>query len=112
MTTSTAPMLIVGTGAMACLFAARLSASGSQVTLLGTWRAGIDALRQRGVTLVDGEGREQVCPVRATDDPAECAGARSALVLVKSWQTERAAMQLAGCLAPKGVALTLQNGID
>ncbi len=104
-------MLIVGTGAMACLFAARLSASGSEVTLLGTWREGIEALRRGGVTLVDQEGHEQTYPVCATDDPAECAGAHSALVLVKSWQTERAAMQLAGCLAPDGIALTLQNGM-
>jgi 2-dehydropantoate 2-reductase len=35
----------------------------------------------------------------------------SALVLVKSWQTERAAEQLSRCLAPDGVALTLQNGL-
>jgi 2-dehydropantoate 2-reductase len=103
-------MLVVGTGAMACLFAARLSASGSDVTMLGTWREGIDALRRGGVVLVDAEG-EQAYPVCATDDPAECAGARSALVLVKSWQTERAAGQLASCLAPEGVALTLQNGL-
>lgn len=96
---------------MACLFAARLSAAGSEVTLLGTWREGIDALRQRGVILVDAEGHEQAYPVCATDDPTDCAGARSALVLVKSWQTERAASQLAGCLAPEGVALTLQNGM-
>jgi len=34
-----------------------------------------------------------------------------ALVLVKSWQTERAARQLAGCLRPDGLALTLQNGL-
>lgn len=104
-------MLIVGTGAMACLFAARLSAAGSDVTLLGTWREGIEALRRDGVTLVDTEGREQSCPVRATDNPAECNRARSALVLVKSWQTERAAGQLVDCLAPDGVALTLQNGM-
>ena len=96
---------------MACLFAARLSAAGSEVTLLGTWREGIEALRQRGVILVDQEGHEQAYPVCATDDPADCAGVRSALVLVKSWQTERAAGQLAGCLAPEGVALTLQNGM-
>jgi 2-dehydropantoate 2-reductase len=49
--------------------------------------------------------------VQATADPAECAGARLALVLVKSWQTERAARQLAECLAPDGLALTLQNGL-
>jgi 2-dehydropantoate 2-reductase len=49
--------------------------------------------------------------VRATDDPSECAGAGLALVLVKSWQTERAAGQLAEWFAPEGVALTLQNGL-
>ena len=32
-------------------------------------------------------------------------------MLVKSWQTERAARQLAECLAPGGLALTLQNGM-
>jgi 2-dehydropantoate 2-reductase len=32
-------------------------------------------------------------------------------VLVKSWQTERAAAQLAECLSEDGVALTLQNGL-
>jgi 2-dehydropantoate 2-reductase len=49
--------------------------------------------------------------VQATSDPAECAGARLAFVLVKSWQTARAARQLAACLAAEGVALTLQNGL-
>ncbi|MGH2606189.1 MAG: ketopantoate reductase family protein, partial [Anaerolineales bacterium] len=33
------------------------------------------------------------------------------LVLVKSWQTRRAARQLAECLAPDGVSLSLQNGL-
>jgi 2-dehydropantoate 2-reductase len=33
------------------------------------------------------------------------------LVLVKAWQTERAARQLADCLAGDGLALTLQNGL-
>jgi 2-dehydropantoate 2-reductase len=34
-----------------------------------------------------------------------------AIVLVKAWQTERAAHQLADCLANDGIALTLQNGL-
>jgi 2-dehydropantoate 2-reductase len=103
-------LLIVGTGAMACLFASRLTAAGAQVTMLGTWRAGLDALRGHGVRVVEGES-ERTYPVHATDDPYECAGAGLALVLVKSWQTERAAGQLAQCLVPEGVALTLQNGL-
>ena len=102
-------VLIVGTGAMACLFGARLSPH-TDVTLLGTWPEGVAAARERGIRLeVDGE--EKVARVWATSDPVECAGARMAIVLVKSWQTARAARQLEGCLAPEGVALTLQNGL-
>jgi 2-dehydropantoate 2-reductase len=32
-------------------------------------------------------------------------------VLVKSWQTQRSAIQIEKCLAPDGVALTIQNGL-
>lgn len=103
-------MLILGTGAMACLFAARLSAAGIPVTLLGTWREGLDALRGDGVVLEDMDGSQHNYPVRATDTPLDCAGELHALVLVKSWQTRRAAAQLDQCLAEHGVALTLQNG--
>jgi 2-dehydropantoate 2-reductase len=104
-------ILILGTGALANLFAARLSAADVDVTLLGTWPEGLAALNEHGVRLVTAQGAEQAFPVRATADPDECAGARYALVLVKSWQTERAARQLAACLAPDGIALTLQNGL-
>jgi 2-dehydropantoate 2-reductase len=104
-------VLIVGTGAMACLFASRLTAAGIKVTLLGTWIEGLQALRTQGVRLVREDGSEQAYPVRATADPADCAGARWALVMVKSWQTPRAAQQLLACLAPDGLALTLQNGL-
>lgn len=111
MSANSSPLLIVGTGAIASLFAARLSASGVPVTMLGTWSTGLDALKQHGVTFVDANGHQQTYPVQVTNEPAACAGTRFALVLVKSWQTERAAHQLAVCLAPDGVALTLQNGL-
>jgi 2-dehydropantoate 2-reductase len=105
------PILIVGTGAMACLFAGRLSAAHIPITMLGTWQEGLEALRQNGVTMVDQDGSEHIYPVNAIDDPMDCSGALYALVLVKAWQTERAARQLAACLSPQGLALTLQNGM-
>jgi 2-dehydropantoate 2-reductase len=104
------PLLIVGTGALACLFAARLAGSGVPVAMLGTWPEGLDALRRYGVRLVDVQGQERAYAVQALASPGECASARYALVLVKSWGTDRAARYLAECLAPGGVALTLQNG--
>jgi 2-dehydropantoate 2-reductase len=107
----TSSILIIGTGALATLFAARLSAAGVDVIMLGTWQAGLDALRKEGARLVGSDGLERVYPVRATDDPVECREARLALVLVKGWQTERAARQLYTCLDEEGLALTLQNGL-
>lgn len=99
-------ILICGTGALATFFAARLSAVGLNVTMLGSWPAGIEALNARGAKL-----GEMAYPVRAVSDPRECRGAELALVLVKAWQTERTARQLAECLADGGVAVSLQNGL-
>ncbi len=104
-------ILIVGTGAMATLFAWRLARAGSKVTLLGSWRPGLDALRRSGARLVDARGPEQSAPVGVAESPEECAGVQQAIVLVKSWQTQRAATQLEQCLSSDGLALTLQNGL-
>lgn len=103
-------ILITGTGALACTFAARL-APYVEVTLLGTWPQGLAALNEHGVRLTTADGEELSCEVRATNDPTDCQGHTCALVLVKSWQTERTARQLAACLRDDGVALTLQNGL-
>ena len=103
--------LIVGTGALATLFAARLTQAGYGVSMLGTWKAGIEALRSTGARLIDADGIEHQFAVYATDDPQEYVGATHALVLVKAWQTERAARQLKECLAEDGLAVTLQNGL-
>jgi 2-dehydropantoate 2-reductase len=104
-------ILIVGTGALGTLFAARLAGAGHRVTMLGTWQEGIAALRQDGARIIDPDGNEQRSEVRATSDTRECTGAGYALVLVKAWQTERAALQLKGCLANDGIAVTIQNGL-
>jgi 2-dehydropantoate 2-reductase len=105
------PVLVVGTGAMACIFAARLVGAGVPVTMLGSWEDGLQRLQEQGVQVVENGRAGAGYAVQVITDPLACAGARLALVLVKSWQTARAAQQLAACLAPDGLALTLQNGL-
>jgi 2-dehydropantoate 2-reductase len=130
-------ILIAGSGAMACLFAARLSAAGIQVTLLDEWEQGLQALATNGVRLVNPDGTITSYPVHiahqqrnvvfrqpvdfapATEapppqeapSPPEALPPQVALVLVKSWQTTHTAHQLSGCLADDGLAVTLQNGL-
>lgn len=111
MAPQTSPILILGTGAMASLFAACLAASGAKVRMLGTWLESIEALNKAGVRLVGMDGVERSYPVEATNDPLDCVGSRFAIVMVKSYQTKRVAQQLSVCLAEEGLALTLQNGL-
>lgn len=104
-------VLIVGTGALATLFAARLGLAGAKVGLLGNWQAAIETFNTTGARLLLPNGAELRAPVFASNQPRDFFGAEAAIVLVKTWQTERAAGQLAECMAKDGVALSLQNGL-
>lgn len=103
------PILIVGTGAMATLFAHFLAAQ-APVIMLGCWPEALEAITAGGVAL-EMNGVESRREVRVSSDAREIGPVQQALVLVKSWQTERAAQQLQQCLASDGIALSLQNGL-
>lgn len=104
-------ILVIGTGALSTLFAARLSEAGHHVSMLGTWKDGIQALNQNGARVSELNGKERAFQVYATDNPSEVNDVKHAIVLVKSWQTKRVAEKLKGILAPDGMVLTLQNGL-
>ena len=100
-------LTIIGSGALACLLGARL-ARVAEVTLVGTWMEGVTAIRERGVRV---EGETEAVPMRAVVAGEPTPPADLVLVVVKAWQTPYAAAQLSEQLAPRGVALTLQNGL-
>ncbi len=104
-------VLILGTGALGCVYAARLAAH-ADVAMLGTWAQGVDAIRAAGVRVTDPDGHTWIARVRAEHDPEAVPPADIALILVKSYQTRRAARWAARLLAQDGLAVTLQNGLD
>jgi 2-dehydropantoate 2-reductase len=97
---------ILGTGAMASLFGARLSRF-ANVALLGTWVEAVQAIRSQGIQVED----EGTFRVHAATDPDDAPPADLAIVLVKTYQTARASEWAARTLNPDGVALTIQNGL-
>ncbi|MBT3320915.1 MAG: 2-dehydropantoate 2-reductase [Anaerolineae bacterium] len=101
-------VLIVGTGALATLFAARLSSAGADVTMFGSWQASLISLKKYGAGLVESKEREVFYPVKAVKNYSNV---KFAILLVKSWQTKGVAQQLKKHLTEDAVALTLQNGL-
>ncbi len=67
-------VLIAGTGAMACLFGARLVEIGADVIHLGTWTEGLQALREDGIHLLAGSSAERSLSGQGDHRPAGCPG--------------------------------------
>jgi len=102
---------VIGTGALGCIYAARLAVH-AHVSMHGTWTQGVEAIRAGGINVVEPDGRMWRAAVPVYTGPADAAGADVALVLVKSYQTQRAAAWARDLLGPDGIAVTLQNGLD
>jgi 2-dehydropantoate 2-reductase len=98
---------IIGTGAMATLFAARL-ADVAEVSMIGSWADALETIKQHGI-VIDGES---CChQVHTAYHPDDAPAADLALVLTKAYKTIKAAEVAAKTIKPDGLALTLQNGL-
>jgi len=102
-------IILFGTGAMSCLFAARLSHV-ADVVLVGTWAEAIERIREHGILLEDSNGNQNV-RVQAEYLGSAIQPTDLVIVLAKSWQSGKIAEYLPGCLKPEGVAISLQNGL-
>ncbi len=103
-------IFVMGSGAIGAYFGARLQQAGEEV-VFGARGENLRALNERGL-LVESPKGDLSLKVKATDKPREIAPYELVLFTVKSFDTEDAAALLDGCLAPGGVILTLQNGVE
>jgi len=102
---------VFGAGAVGGHLGACLAAGGADVRYIARG-AHLEAMRERGLTLVSPEGDRSTVAVQATDDPAEIGPVDVVLFLVKSYDTEAAAGQLSPLIGEGTGVLSLQNGID
>ena len=103
-------VVIVGAGAMGCLFAARLAETGTRVTLVDVDRARLEAIARDGITLADDRGVRSV-PVRASLAAQVAGPADLVLLFTKGMHSRGAIASVAHLVTERNHALTLQNGI-
>lgn len=100
--------LIVGAGAMGCLFAARIKTAGYDVTLLEKVAEWADHINEHGIS-VEGVTGEYRVNVPAFSGKPEM-DPDAVLICVKSNHTREAAEALKVWLKPETFLVTLQNG--
>ncbi len=104
-------IVIVGPGAMGCLFAGLLAESGqTDVWLLDKTKARAEKLRENGIT-IEGIGGKRNLKVKVTSLPDEIEYADLVLICVKSYDTFEAVRSIARIVRDDSIILTLQNGL-
>jgi len=103
-------IIIVGPGAMGCLFAAFLTKSKEDVWLLDKNKENAAKLNESGISLEGVSGCWQV-KIKATANIADIGKADLIFICVKSFNTKLAIEQIKPLLLENTKILTLQNGM-
>ncbi len=103
-------VVIVGAGAMGCLFAARMAEQGATVTLVDVDRDRLSAIAGEGISLKDDAGTRTL-RVGAALAADVAAPVDLVLLFTKGTHSAAAIASVAHLASPDTIALTLQNGI-
>lgn len=102
---------VMGAGALGCYFGGRIAAAGGDIAFVARG-AHLDAMKRDGIRIESPLGDAVIQPVHASDDPGEIGPVDMVLFLVKMFDTESAARQMAPLIGPDTQVITFQNGID
>ncbi len=102
---------IVGAGGVGGLLGGLLARSGAEVVVVA--RGGqLAAIRAGGIRVDSPLGAFTARVAAAAEDPAALPPAEAVLLSVKAWQVREVAPRLAPLVAPGGVVVPLQNGVE
>jgi 2-dehydropantoate 2-reductase len=102
-------ILIVGPGAMGCLFSARLTIAGYNATLLDHNPKRADEIIRQGI-FVEGVSGEYMAKVPVVADTSDIRP-DIVIIFVKSGKTKEAAQSIKGIITNKTMIVTIQNGL-
>lgn len=103
-------IVIIGAGAMGCLYGAYLSEK-NDVIMLDSYKPQVDAINEKGITIVEKDGTERnyprpkACMSGEYNEPADLV-----IVFVKSTFTDAALEANRALFGENTIAMTLQNG--
>lgn len=103
-------IVIIGPGAMGCLFAGLLAEGGHEVRLLDKRPDRAQLIARQGLIIEDRRGT-RVVPIDATARPEDVKDADAALVCVKAYDTASTIPAILAFLSDRTWVLTLQNGL-
>ncbi|KRA83934.1 ketopantoate reductase family protein [Altererythrobacter sp. Root672] len=103
-------VLILGAGAMGCLYGAAFHRAGCEVTLVDVNRAHIDAINARGLELDTRAGLE-LLPIPARLPEQVEGPVDLVVVFTKTFHTDGALSGIAAAIGPETALLSLQNGL-
>lgn len=103
-------IVLVGPGAMGCLFAAFLTKSQQEIWLLDKNKERAEKINQRGI-IIEGISGNRQAQVKVVVDAKEIGQADLIIVAVKSYDTKQAISQVRPFLGENTKVLTLQNGV-
>jgi 2-dehydropantoate 2-reductase len=101
---------VFGAGAIGGLIAARLAATGQDVSVVARG-AHLAAIQQRGLRVRSGIFGESTCRPRASKDPAEIGPVDVVVLAVKAHSLSGIAPSLGALFGPDTICVTTQNGI-
>lgn len=103
-------VIVLGAGAMGCLYGAALHRAGEDVILVDVNREHLDAINTHGLELETRAGVEHL-PIRARMPDEVTDTADLVLVFTKTFHTDAALAGIAGAIGPQTWLLSLQNGL-
>lgn len=109
-------IVIMGTGAMACLFGGRMMQAGNEVWLVSGWKEQADTIASKGLTLSEKDQEDVILHPHVTlhaEDVVADGGKYPDLVMIssKGYQTGRTIKNALPVVGPETRVLTLQNGM-
>jgi len=103
-------IVIVGPGAIGCLFAAHLKKSKEDIWLLDKDKDRASKINEGGIS-IEGVSGSWHTKIRATHDPGEIGKADIIVIAVKSYDTKEAVEKIKPIVYADTKVLTMQNGI-